>query len=206
MEEQALAQIKKTAIHNKILEVAKKDIAQNGYDKMSMRKIATECDISVSNLYNYFANKEAILDSLVGEFYYQVLNIEDIDISLPTAFNAVDFKQYLTSITNQLIHFMNTNKDILRILLAKVKGSKYEDFKERLINNYYAYELSSVDLLTAAHEITELPSEDLIKNLCHMYVRLCEIYLLENKQVEWIYEKMDELNCFMVGGLKNYMK
>lgn len=206
MEEQALAQIKKTAIHNKILEVAKKDIAQNGYDKMSMRKIATECDISVSNLYNYFANKEAILDSLVGEFYYQVLNIEDIDISLPTAFNAVDFKQYLTSITNQLIHFMNTNKDILRILLAKVKGSKYEDFKERLINNYSAYELSSVDLLTAAHEITELPSEDLIKNLCHMYVRLCEIYLLENKQVEWIYEKMDELNCFMVGGLKNYMK
>ena len=39
-----------------------------------------------------------------------------------------------------------------------------------------------------------------------MYANLCEIYLLEKKQIEWIHEKMDELNCFVIGGLKDYMK
>ncbi len=201
-----MPQVKKKAIYNKILEVAQRDIAVLGYDKVSMRKIAAKCNISVSNLYNYFSNKEALLDSLVGEFYYQVLNIEKADISMPSSFNVIDFNEYLISITKQLIEFMNSNQDILRILLSKVKGSKYEDFRDRLIDNYCLYELKSVSQITAKYEITYLPSETLIKNLYYMYANLCETYLLEKKEIEWIHEKMDELNRFVIGGLRDYIK
>lgn len=201
-----LPQVKKKTIYNKILEVAQRDIAVLGYDKVSMRKIAAKCNISVSNLYNYFSNKEALLDSLVGEFYYQVLNIEQAYIPMPSSFNVIDFNEYLISITKQLIKFMNSNQDILRILLSKVAGSKYEDFRDRFIDNYCSYELRSVSQIKAKYEINYLLSETLIKNLCYMYANLCEIYLLEKKQIEWIHEKMDELNCFVIGGLKDYMK
>lgn len=200
-----MPQVKKKAIYNKILEVAQKNIETLGYDKVSMRKIAAECNISVSNLYNYFTNKEALLDSLVGEFYYQVLNIEAADLSMPASSNVLDFNQYLISMTKQLIKFMNRNQDILRILLSKVKGSKYENFRERLIDNYCSYELRSVAQITEKYQTLYLPSEVLLKNLCYMYINLCEIYLLEEKQLEWIDEKMDELNRFVIGGLRDYL-
>ncbi|WP_456273303.1 TetR/AcrR family transcriptional regulator [Bacillus sp. AK031] len=200
-----MVQVKKKAIYTKILDVARREIALSGFDKMSMRKIAIECNISVSNLYNYFTNKEALLDELVGEFYYQILNIEDADIPMPTSLNKSDFHVYITSITTKLIHFMDRHQDSLRILLSKVKGSKYDGFKEHLINNYLSYELNSVNQVTSEYKI-KLPSATLIKNLCFMYMNLCETYLLEEKPMEWIDERMEELNHFVVSGLSDYME
>lgn len=194
--------MKKKSIYNKILEVTQRNIEILGYDKVSMRKIAAECNISVSNLYNYFSSKEALLDSLVGEFYHQVLNFEAADLLMPTSLDLMDFNQYLNMITKKLIKFLNRNQDMLRILLSKVKGSKYENFRECFIDNYCSYELRSVAQITAKYPTSQLPSQSLIKNLCYMYFNLCGIYLLEKKQIEWIDEKMDELNRFVIGGLR----
>ena len=47
-------------IRNKILDVAVDLIAEEGFSKLSMRKIASRLGISATNIYYYFANKDEI--------------------------------------------------------------------------------------------------------------------------------------------------
>lgn len=196
-----MVQVKKEAIRQKILSVAREEIAVLGYEKMSMRKVAASCNISVGNLYNYFSNKEAILDSIVGDFYYTIMHLEQANIPMPSSISSTGFKQYLTTLKNDLVNFINKNNDMLRMLLMNVKGSKYENFKDNFIKNYYDFELKSLTLLVNTSSFINVPSEALIKNICHMYLNLCETYLVEKKSTQWIDEKIDELNTFVLRGL-----
>ena len=176
-----MVQIKKEVIRQKILSVAREEITALGYEKMSMRKIAASCNISVGNLYTYFPNKEAILDSIVGDFYYTIMSLEHANIAMPSSINYSGFKQYLATLKNDLVDFVNKNNDMLRMLLMNIKGSKYENFKDNFIKKYYDFELKSLALLVNTSSLNNLPSETLIKNICHMYLNLCEIYLVEKK-------------------------
>ena len=196
-----MVQVKKKSIKQKILSVAREQITVSGYETMSMRKIAAACNVSVGNLYNYFPNKEAILDAIVGDFYHTVMNLEQANIAMPSSLSPTGFEQYLTTFKNDLTEFINKNSDILRILLVNVKGSKYENFKKDFIANFYDFELKSLALLVSKNSLINLPSETLIKNICHMYLNLCETYLVEKKSTQWIDEMIDELNTFILRGL-----
>ncbi len=58
-------QIKKAELQNKILEVAKTEFLEKGYDKTSFRGIAEVLQISHSNIMTYFKNKADLFDKLV---------------------------------------------------------------------------------------------------------------------------------------------
>jgi len=57
----------KTATRHRILEVAKKQFAQHGFDATTTRDIARAAQIAVGTLFNYFPTKESIVDCLVTE-------------------------------------------------------------------------------------------------------------------------------------------
>ncbi len=50
-----------------ILDAARKLLVQNGYDSLSMRKIASEVGCKAATIYYYYKNKEAIVEALVEE-------------------------------------------------------------------------------------------------------------------------------------------
>lgn len=50
-----------------ILDAARKLLVQQGFDSMSMRKIAAEAGCKAATLYYYYKNKEAIVEALVEE-------------------------------------------------------------------------------------------------------------------------------------------
>ena len=50
-----------------ILDAARKLLVQNGYESLSMRKIAAEVGCKAATLYYYYKNKEAIVEALVEE-------------------------------------------------------------------------------------------------------------------------------------------
>ncbi|PIE99780.1 MAG: TetR family transcriptional regulator, partial [Maribacter sp.] len=58
-------QIQKTDIRKTILEVARRSFLENGYRKTSMRTIAKEANVTLSNIYNYFKNKDEILEVIL---------------------------------------------------------------------------------------------------------------------------------------------
>src|SRR5262245_61917324 len=62
----------KAATRKRILEVAQELFARRGFEATTTRDIAGAARIAVGTLFNYFPNKEAIVESLVGEAYTAV--------------------------------------------------------------------------------------------------------------------------------------
>lgn len=48
-------------LEKKLIEEAKKQIAESGYSAMTVRSVAKQCGVGVGTVYNYFPSKEAML-------------------------------------------------------------------------------------------------------------------------------------------------
>ncbi|MEX2120251.1 MAG: helix-turn-helix domain-containing protein [Pirellulales bacterium] len=57
----------KNATRKRILEVARKQFAQRGFEATTTRDIARAAEIAAGTLFNYFPTKEAIVEYLVGD-------------------------------------------------------------------------------------------------------------------------------------------
>lgn len=57
----------RNATRKRILEVARKQFARQGFEASTTRDIARAADIAVGTLFNYFPTKEAIVECLVGD-------------------------------------------------------------------------------------------------------------------------------------------
>lgn len=64
----------KQALQQKIFNAATEIITSEGYEKLSIRKIAALIEYSPTTIYNYFKNKEDILMSIAYEMYREVVS------------------------------------------------------------------------------------------------------------------------------------
>ncbi len=62
----------KQELRQKILRAASEIIKEEGYDALTIRKIATRLDYSPMALYSHFVDKQAILLALAGEVYKKI--------------------------------------------------------------------------------------------------------------------------------------
>ncbi len=73
-------------IEEKLLLAAKDILWQEGYDKLSMRRVATECGIAVGTIYNYYPNKEVMLAGIMIEDWQLCLKNADLRMVQAEAF------------------------------------------------------------------------------------------------------------------------
>lgn len=70
-----------------IISTAKEIIAKEGYDKLSIRKIANKIEYSPSIIYHYFKDKEEIVNTVMRSGYMKIVSavtISDADYMIPT--------------------------------------------------------------------------------------------------------------------------
>ncbi|SNT30645.1 transcriptional regulator, TetR family [Anaerovirgula multivorans] len=122
-------QILKDEIRNKILDVAENLFYQNGFRDTTTRSIANEVGISVSNLYLYYENKEAIFYGVTDRFYeYFVSGFEafldhhDKNITMDVC------------ISHYIRKIISTDQKKFVIITDKSQGTKYEGFKQQIIS------------------------------------------------------------------------
>ena len=58
-------QVKKEELRQQILEAAKQEFLDKGYENSSLRVIAKKAHTTMGNIYHYYANKEALLTALL---------------------------------------------------------------------------------------------------------------------------------------------
>ncbi|MDD7794810.1 TetR/AcrR family transcriptional regulator [Clostridium sp. 'White wine YQ'] len=63
----------KEAIKNKIIDAAKEILVEEGFEKLSIRKIANKIEYSPGIIYHYFKDKGEIISVMVGEGYKRIL-------------------------------------------------------------------------------------------------------------------------------------
>ena len=66
-------QIEKEIIRKKIIDAASEILAEEGYEKLSIRRIASKIEYSPGIIYHYFKDKAEIVASVVEEGYGRIL-------------------------------------------------------------------------------------------------------------------------------------
>ena len=186
-------QILKNEIRNKILIVAENTFYQKGFKETTTRNIATDVGISVSNLYLYYNNKEAIFHGVIDEFYEYFIN------GLETFFDHHDKNIKMTiCISNFIQKIIINNQKKFVILLDKSQGTKYEGFKQQIItilNNHMKVQVDK-DLVQ-----DELILYILSKNFIEGITEIAKHF----KDKHWLENSINTLVTYHMEGMEHLM-
>lgn len=124
-------------LKSKILIISKKEFLEHGYNKTTVRSIATSLGCTTGAIYRYYKDKSAIFDALVKEpsdmllkqFKETALNIssysEDDQVESVPEMSANEF--------DWMVDYIYNNYDVFRLICCASEGTKYENYIELLI-------------------------------------------------------------------------
>lgn len=154
-----MPQILKEESRKAIIEAAKEEFLEKGYEDASMRDIAKKAHMTVGNLYRYYDSKEDIIQHIVGGTF------KDIDIILKTVsadnismearvFNIKadvnELHKLLNTLSDKLVDVYMANKQEFNILMMdSVLNEEITDWFSNairtLINQHFEIEGHSVE-------------------------------------------------------------
>ncbi|TGL56101.1 TetR family transcriptional regulator [Leptospira kemamanensis] len=127
-------QTPKEHTRKEILQAAREEFIQLGFEKASMRTIAKKAKVSTSNIYNYFENKEHLLTEI----------LQPVLSGLEKAFAYVSHPDYFEKRFNDsyeawkerfhiALDYVDSNRDDFILLLTKAQGSHLEEFPDTVL-------------------------------------------------------------------------
>ena len=126
-------QIKKENVHDQIAIAAKEVFLRKGFMKTSMHDIASDADVCVSNIYNYYRSKDELFRYIVMPL------IAEMEGMLREHHNTRyhdQFQKYADGGSDEMmmehmqayIRLIGNHQDEMKLLLYKAQGSSLENF------------------------------------------------------------------------------
>ena len=116
----------------KILDEAKIEFLENGYQNASLRKIVKQAGLTTGAFYGYFKNKEQLFDALVSTEYNELIKIfNDVLVNFFN-YSPEQQMQNMMSITYdcmlEIKDYIYEHHDAMKLILCCSEGTKYKDF------------------------------------------------------------------------------
>lgn len=198
-------QILKEDIKKNILLAAKKEFLSMGYTGASIRKIAKNSNVTLSNIYNYFKNKDDLFRSLVipaisimNEF--TITEEESKKIPLKTYMEMFNLKETVIEFTEHT-NLIYDNWDEFKLLFLYSHGSSLENTKEDIINNLTSHTLSLLERINNNSDMNKRFS-NLVHNSSAFYVNFYVELIMHDISKDDALEKIDDLATFIYCGWK----
>ena len=114
-----------TSVKTRLIEAAKAEFLEKGYEKASLRKICSDAGVTTGAMYFFFKNKHELFTSVVAETAEHLLSLvkRQTDSEVNGVGNSEEYQR-------EMNEFLCSNKDIVRILLDRAAGTEYENFRE----------------------------------------------------------------------------
>ena len=141
-----MPQVQKDDVRETILDSAREEFLEHGFEGSSMRRIAQKSRMTVGNLYRYFKNKDDLNSFIVSPTYAAINNIVmDLTggaVSLGSdnpVFSAsvADLKEMLTALSDRLVDIYKSHRVELNILMM---GSRLN----KDLTNWFAGMIASI--------------------------------------------------------------
>lgn len=128
-----IVQVLKDELRHKILVESQHLFLQRGYDRTSLQMIADKVNISKSNLYHYFKNKEELFyeltDGAADGLKKLILRLKDKRFDLHTG-----QREYQVLLTEEVISLLLAEKYGLLLIMEQAHGTRYESLRESMID------------------------------------------------------------------------
>ena len=115
-----------------ILSCARELFLEHGYEGVSMRMIATRCNISLGLTYHYFVGKEALFSDIIRPVV-QTLDYIFMQHNSPEYCNEAIFEDIEVGQYQEFLLLVTKYRRELRLLLLYAKGSPYEGYEQEFI-------------------------------------------------------------------------
>lgn len=166
-------QVKKEEVRKAILTSATEEFLAKGFLGTSMREIARKAGCSLSNLYNYFENKDDLFQAILSPTTSAIDDVFDRFVGSTPARSAVlHHYEFKGSTLNTVVAFVDEHRDYLRLLLLRAEGSAMRNYKERLIERYADVCARSAASMTHNGEVPV--SRFFLRNVCSFYLNTVE--------------------------------
>lgn len=170
-----------------LLESAKAEFMEKGYNKASLRTICANAGVTTGALYFFFKDKADLFKAIVGKPVDELFRImqshfdeDDVNISSPDY--DVDFDDH-SEIAQVLIHHIYSNYDEAILLLTKSQGSEYENIIDRIV------EMTENKSIESMKKITDKKGK---KKKVNKYMLHLVIHLMVDSFVHLVTHEPDE--------------
>lgn len=139
--------------YNHILDTAARLFEEKGVDQVSTNHIAAEAEVSIGSLYQFFPNKEAILEGLVARY------MQDFEAVFPQEIDrAAPIETVIRHVLTQFVSFNRQNKGFQTILVG-LEGTSNAGTEAEMT----ALIIGNIDRVLAAYYPTLAPDR---RKLC----------------------------------------
>lgn len=130
-------QVQKENIRKAILNIARDEFIKQGFKNASMRTISTKSEVGLSNIYNYFKNKDEIFCQVLSPLLKAFDNISrDHNNTDYITTDVFTMQVYQERMINDFMVLIKNFKEELRLLLFCASGSSLEDFRDSFTNKH----------------------------------------------------------------------
>ncbi len=201
-------QYPKENIRNRILIIARKEFLIHGYKGTSMRTIAKNTEVSLSNIYNYFKNKDEIfrevltpvitdLDKIIDSHN----NEDNLDIKI------FESREYLKKHTMIFVELILQYREELKILFLNSHGSELEGFTEEYIEKNTKKGLEYLQLMKARYPWLNINVSDFfIHTMSSWWVSTISELIMHDLTRDELEIFLNEYMSYSTGGWKNIMR
>jgi len=129
-------QVLKEEVKQKIKKAAVYEFEENGYQKTSMRSIASSAGVTVGNLYRYFKNKDDLFNVIIQPAFQEIYKFinEFARFKKITLSEEKQKDNFIKTFEESLIRIYIQHRPELVILLNGSKGSQMENAREQIIS------------------------------------------------------------------------
>lgn len=196
----------KTANHIKIMAAAKEEFLERGYEKASMRSIADRCGLTAAGIYRHCRDKEDLFCQLVSPAEDKLKE-----------WGREHMRRYEEPVRNgKKITWQDSNIDMMRevvypnmeefhLLVAKSKGSRYENFLHDITEESQNKFLSYLEGLRTVGVDTPDISPQKLHLLLTAYITALFEPVVHNYSYEEAVSALEILEKFFLPGWKQLM-
>lgn len=122
---------------DKILECAKKEFFEKGFEGSSMRSIAENAGYTTGTIYGRFADKDELFKAIVNDaadklyLYYDGVQKEFATFDPKIQYS--DMHIYVDQRVDEMINIVYDNFEEFKLIICKSKGSEFENYVDKLI-------------------------------------------------------------------------
>ncbi len=204
----------KTLSHEKIIQAARDEFSEYGFEKASMRRIGKRCGLSAAALYRHFDSKEDMFEALVRPAL-EDLN-EWISVHIGRSEKAIRACNELSDERTTQEIWDSTEIDMMReviyprmeeysMLINRSHGSKYENFLNDFVENQLKMMTPQItELKEMGFDVKDI-SEDELHIVTTAYCTALFEPVVHSYSPEEAVRYLDTVEAFFMPGWKNLL-
>lgn len=198
-------QTQKDYIQLAIVESARKEFLEKGFRNTSLRSISKNANVSLSNIYNYFPDKDEIFLYIFKDILNDIDEWKKSVESLDCQHDHHNEHEHIKMLKDPMM-YVEQNKEMFKLLFFKSEGSSLFGIQDRLIQWFAMLMEKECVELCQKHQIPLVkPSEFFLHLLGSMWIHLIEDSLLKNLSPDQIKFHSEELMRFLYHGYTGYL-